>query len=271
MTRWINASIDRVPTVRLVLAAAAAMLVSTSGASAAVLFQDDFNDGNIDGWGNTGVAMPITVVGGVVDVAPSGTSNAFYTIRPSDGGNPVLFDTGGASVISLSADIHGQSGSSTHTSNELGLYLTFSAAASPNDFNRYDFRFHTGSGGADNANDRIRIRKSVNNGPVTNLAEILEADAGLTNAIVNNNFIHFELRVTLGDTSNLIELFADDDLILSATDASPSPMSYAGLAVWGNGNNDIRFDNVVLETVPEPMSAALMGVCGGIVFGRRRG
>lgn len=246
-------------------AAALCLALGAATANAAVLFQDDFNDGNINGWGTGSVSdKTITVLDGVVEVANVGT--AFYTIRPESAGQQVFYAGGGATQFSVSADIQGNdSNAASSSSGELGLYLSFTTATSTN--NRYDFRVHSGGGAG---NDDIRIREVLSGVTATLTPTTTQTAIGLNDATVNTSLNHYELRVTVGAAANVIELLINNSSVLTVNATAVVPESVS-VAVWGGNINDIRFDNVVVEAIPEPASAAALALlAGGLMLRRRR-
>ncbi len=255
---------------RNVLAAVAVLgLAAASGAAhGGILFEDNFDDGNIDGW-YVSNNPTVTVSGGVVETSTN-ANNSFYLMRPGTSTTEVTFATGGATIISVSADLQGNNSSATHTSGKMGLYLTFSATATTPAPNRYDFFFDTGS------NDNVPIRKATGGSPTalsTTTQTLITANGvNVSDATLNGNLLNFELRLTIGDTSNLLELFVSSQLVSSAIDVTPSAINYVGIAFHADNKNDVRIDNVKLATasIPEPASAALAVLGLGLILPRRR-
>lgn len=248
---------------KYLLGSLAGLCLACGTASANVLFWDDFNDGDIDGWGTAAATRTISVDQGVVEIPPGGST--FYTVRPqAEDGSQVFFSTDGAKTISVSADIQAQdSDDSSNKNGEFGLYLNFTTTTSNS--NRYDFRMHSGTTGD---NDVIRIRQVLAGSGVTTLASITEADAGIVNGTLNSAMNHFELRLTVGTEKNVIELLMNNNIVLTA-ETTPVIPETVSMAIHGNNDNDIRFDNTMIST-PEPAAMSLVGLAGLGLLHRRK-
>lgn len=227
--------------------ALALLLCCWATAQASVSFKDDFRDDDVSDWAVTNKKHhSISASGGVLQL-PQGAGTDGVTryceIYPIVTGTRRLFMRGKDNVISASADIKGNDESDQHSAGEMGLniYLSTDDGAAV----RYDFRIHSGN------EEEVRLRKKAS-GPIEVLATKTQVEIGHPDTSINADFVHYELRLTIGEQSNLIELLINGKVVMSANEAFPITMDRAGISLFSGNNNDILADNVQLITSATP-------------------
>lgn len=244
--------------------ACAATLAAASGVQGAVLFEDDFNDNNLDGWifnqpssDQTEPASRTTVVDGVVQVA---TGTRFVQMTPGSSGVFTSFATGGTEKVTLSADLAGDAFTGTHSNENTGFYLYASSSATNAQATFYNLIFRGDTGAIS-----IGERSPTNAQPDILASTTVEAG-------VLNQMNAWRLELTPVGANIELELFLNDTSILTHTDLTPRDMANVTPAIYAANGHDIAADNVVFSTsvVPEPTAMAVLGIAGCLLL-RRRG